>query len=232
MLVLVTGSTGRLGRVLVPRLADAGHEVRSGTRSPRDPGQVLTDFTSPASLAGAVAGVDVIVHLATNPRAVRAHTDDAMTAVLLDARRAVAPEAELILLSIVGCDRTPFPYYRAKSRAESLVKSAAGTVVRATQFHGFVATLTRPLAGRSVVPRDWRVQPVAEAFVADELVAAVSTPRDVEIAGPEELTLAEVAVRAHGSKPLEVPVPGALSRAIKAGSLLPGGDAVCGGPAV
>lgn len=224
--VLVTGATGRVGRLLVPRLAEAGHDVRAGTRSPRDGGQVLTDFTSPGSLRAAVEGVDVIVHLATNPRAVRAGADDSLTRELL----AASPGVAVILLSIVGCDRTPFRYYRAKHRAEQLVQRAGGVVVRATQFHGFAATLTRPLLGRSVVPRDWRVQPVAEDFVAQKLVEAVASPRPVDLSGPEELTLAGVARRTHRAKALEVPVPGAMSRAVRGGSLLPGPDAVRGGP--
>jgi uncharacterized protein YbjT (DUF2867 family) len=34
--VLVTGGTGRLGRTLVPQLADAGHRVRVLTRRERE----------------------------------------------------------------------------------------------------------------------------------------------------------------------------------------------------
>lgn len=225
MRVLVTGATGRLGQLLVPLLIDDGHEVRAGTRSPRQSGQVLTDFDSPESLRAAAAGVDVIVHLATNPRAMRAG-DDVMTAAVLQAQG----DATVILLSIVGCDRTPFPYYRAKTRAEQRVREAGGVVLRATQFHGFAATLTRPVLGRSIVPRGWRLQPVDEEFVAEQLLAAVTSPRPMEIAGPEELALTEVASRAHGSQVIELPVPGALSRAVRAGSLLPGPDAVRAGP--
>src|SRR5215469_16964301 len=42
--ILVTGSTGTLGRALIPRLATAGHEVRGLSRRPRPPS---TSFPAP-----------------------------------------------------------------------------------------------------------------------------------------------------------------------------------------
>ena len=233
--VLVTGATGQLGRVLVPALQAAGHDVRAMTRTAgrvRGAAEVVADLLEPTSLPAAVSGADVVLHLASSPRKDAHRTEVAGTGNLLAAR---PPGTALVYLSIVGCDRTPFAYYRAKSAAESLVRAAADAyVVRATQFHGFAGFLARPLPvlGRAVAPRGARLQPVAESFVAEVLVASVSAPSEApaEVAGPEQLELAEIARRLSGRRALSVPLPGKLFTAIRRGSLLAGADARIGGP--
>ena len=230
--VVVTGATGRLGRVLVPALQAAGHHVRAMTRTAgrvRSSYEVVADVLDPASLQPALAGADVVVHLASNPKQAT-RTEVEGTRNVLAAR----PDgAALIYLSIVGCDRTPFTYYRAKVAAEALVRAAPEAyVIRATQFHSFAAFLTKPrLLGRSVVPRGARLQPVAEDFVAEVLVDAAADPGDApaEVAGPEQMTMAEIARRAHGARVMAVPVPGRMVSAIRHGSLLAGPDARLGG---
>lgn len=56
--VLVTGDRGRLGRDVVPALERAGHEVRGFDVADGD------DLLDAAAVADAVAGCDVVVHLA------------------------------------------------------------------------------------------------------------------------------------------------------------------------
>lgn len=68
--ILVTGSTGTLGRALVPRLAAAGHRVRSLSRRPPPPSAApgawaTGDLRRNTGLDEAVAGMDVIIHCAT-----------------------------------------------------------------------------------------------------------------------------------------------------------------------
>jgi len=68
MRALVTGGAGFVGRELVARLCDAGHEVvvldrRAGGVDPRAE-HVLGDLTDPAACAAAVRGVDVVSHQA------------------------------------------------------------------------------------------------------------------------------------------------------------------------
>jgi nucleoside-diphosphate-sugar epimerase len=75
MRIFIAGATGALGRQLVPRLAERGHEVTGMTRSPskqqlvRDLGAqpVVADALDPESLAQAVALAEpeVIVHQLT-----------------------------------------------------------------------------------------------------------------------------------------------------------------------
>ncbi|HEY3587145.1 MAG TPA: SDR family NAD(P)-dependent oxidoreductase, partial [Myxococcaceae bacterium] len=69
-LILVTGATGFLGKALVPKLAAAGHRVRMLGRS--TPGGELlahgefvqADLADRAAVKRALAGVDVLYHLA------------------------------------------------------------------------------------------------------------------------------------------------------------------------
>lgn len=74
MKVFLTGATGVVGRLTVPELVAAGHDVRAVSRRPdasaalRAVGAepVALDLFDPAAVSGAVAGSDAVVHLATN----------------------------------------------------------------------------------------------------------------------------------------------------------------------
>ncbi|MDQ3990030.1 MAG: NAD(P)H-binding protein, partial [Actinomycetota bacterium] len=137
--VLVTGGTGTLGRAVVARLRDGGHQVRVASRRP-GAARVVVDLCSGAGVDGAVAGVDAIVHCATTDGA----ADVPLTRTLVDgARRAGTPH--LVFVSIVGVDRIPLGYYRAKLAAERVVEESelGWTVLRATQFHDLIAWLWR-----------------------------------------------------------------------------------------
>jgi uncharacterized protein (TIGR01777 family) len=65
MLVALTGSTGLIGSALAPALREAGHEVLVLVRrDPIAPGEVGWDPDGGSLDAGALEGVDAIVHLA------------------------------------------------------------------------------------------------------------------------------------------------------------------------
>ncbi len=106
--ILVTGSTSGPGRPLVETLRRAGHDVRALSRRPREGSvvgdSVVGDLDAGTGLESAVAGVDVVVHLATNRK-----TDLAGTEHLLAAAKA-AGVGHLVFLSIVGVDDIPYSY--------------------------------------------------------------------------------------------------------------------------
>ncbi len=240
--VLVTGAAGHLGRVLVPELAARGLAVRAMSRDAEraaaltDSGVagapavtgVVADLLVPATLRPALVGVTHVLHLASSPRDEAYRIEVEGTRQLLLARDSVAPDALVTYVSIVGCDRTPMAYYRAKTDAEAVVRAAPRTaVVRATQFHSFIRTFVKvlPALGRATVPRGARFQPVDIGDVARLLAGVADGPLPAEVAGPEELTLAEIARRVTGRGAVQVPAPGRLARAIRSGTLLPGPDA-------
>lgn len=102
--IAVTGSSGRLGRMLVPMLTLAGHDVR--TMSRRDgAGDHTVDLRTGRGLGEALRGVETVVHLATSTGSA-----DTATTRTLAAATERARTSHLVLLSIVGVDRIPLAY--------------------------------------------------------------------------------------------------------------------------
>jgi uncharacterized protein YbjT (DUF2867 family) len=230
--VLVTGGTGRLGQVLVPRLQAAGHQVKQMSRRGTGPGGVRGDLATGRDLATALAGAEVIVHAASDPRGDPWQVDVAGTRRLVQAvdRERIR---HLVYVSIVGVDRIPYGYYRAKFSAEQVLLASGlpVTLLRVTQFHDFVDFLLDTARRGPVlpVPMGWRAQPVDVGEVAghiSELVAGAPTGDVVEYGGPEEHTAADlarawVAARAPGTHVVATPVPGRLGAAFRDGAAIP-----------
>lgn len=229
MTVLVTGGTGTLGRPTVGLLRERGHDVRVVSRRP-GAGHAVGDLRTGEGLDAALDGVRAVVHCATTR-----WRDLALTAQLADAAERAGVE-HLIFVSIVGVDAIDYAYYRDKVACEQelIASDLPLTILRATQFHDFVAGFLRaqrrlPLL---LVP-DLPVQPIAVTEVAERLVEIVEGPalgRAEDIGGPEQLPLIEAArqwQRAHGTRTrmLPVRVPGAVGAAFRAGhhmTALPG----------
>lgn len=233
--VLVTGGTGLLGRRVTRALAADGHTVRVLSRSPAEPqasgAEVYTaDLTSGAGLPEAVAGSNAIVHCATDTRRCRA-VDVEGTERLLEAARS-AGQPHVVYISIVGVDRIPVRYYRAKVAAETAIARSGlpGTVLRTTQFHEFAADLLDRMIGLPFVPvpRGWRIQPIDVDEVARRLADAVSSgpvSRLPDLGGSEILPMSELVrerLRDAGRRRpmLELPLPGAYGAALRAGANL------------
>ena len=107
MTILVTGVTGMVGARLLPRLVEAGFNcraiVREGKEVPAGVTAVEADLSDAASLAGAVEGVEAIVHLAA---VFRTQDEDLIwksnlegTRNLIAAAKARAPNARFIMAS-------------------------------------------------------------------------------------------------------------------------------------
>jgi uncharacterized protein YbjT (DUF2867 family) len=238
--ILVTGGTGTLGRQVVPRLRDAGHQVRVLARHPdQDAAEgidaVTGDLATGEGVDAAVAGTEIVVHLAGSNKG-----DDVKARHLVEAATA-AGVGHLVYISVVGADRVPvtsaidramFGYYAAKRAAElQIAGSGVGwTTLRATQFHDLALLTARQLARLPVVPvpAGWRLQPIDPGEVADRLVElALGAPAGLvpDLAGPRIYQLAEL-VRSYlratnRHRPiLPVRLPGRANRAFRAGANL------------
>jgi uncharacterized protein YbjT (DUF2867 family) len=234
--VLVTGGTGRLGQRLLPPLQDAGHSVRQMSRRGTGPGGVRGDLATGFDLREAVGGAEVIVHAASDPQGDPWQVDVAGTRRLVEAVDR-SRLRHLVYVSIVGVDRIPYGYYRAKFAAEQVLLASGlpVTLLRVTQFHHFVDVLLDTARRGPVlpVPMGWRLQPVDVGDAAAHIVDVVARPPAngiVEYGGPEELTAADVArswaaARAPGAHVVATPVPGKLGSAFRDGAAVPtGGD--------
>ena len=225
MIILVTGGTGRLGRSTVEVLRDRGHEVRILSRRPGER-HVVGDLDTGDGLTAAVAGVDAVVHLATTRR-----KDIGQTRMLLDAMSGTS--AHLVFISIVGVDQVPYAYYRDKVASEQAIEASSvpHTIVRVTQFHGFVGEFLdaqRRLPVTFVVPATVQTVHIPEVAVRlAELAEAGPVGRAPEFGGPELLTLrqhAEQWQEAHGiRRPIwTLRLPGGFARAVREGRLTSG----------
>jgi len=221
MVILVTGATGTLGRLVVEELLARGHDIRALSRRPHEPQAGVTWYTG-AGLSAATDGVDVIVHAASNTRR-SGKGDIAATANLLK----VAGAAHVIFISIVGVDRLPMPYYKVKLAAEQLVAREAEhwTIFRATQFHDLLRSF---VDGTPVVPVFARtsVQPVAAEDVALRVADLAEAPpvqgRAPDMGGPEVRPMGDffrAYLKRSGKHRLLLPVwlPGKVGRGLRAG---------------
>jgi uncharacterized protein YbjT (DUF2867 family) len=232
--ILVTGSTGTLGRALVPRLAGAGHTVRSLSRRAAPPSAApgawaTGDLRRDVGLAAALDGVDVVVHCASAPRGDEAAARNLIAA----ARRAGTPH--LLYISIAGIDQVPLGYYKAKLATERLIEDSGlpWTILRATQFHELILRLCETLARPPVmlVPAGFRFQPILAAEVADRLAGLAGQPpagRVPDMGGPQVRGVRDLAasyLRASGRRRRVLPVslPGrAFAGFRRGGNLAPG----------
>lgn len=229
-LILVTGGTGTLGRPTVELLRAAGHDVRILSRTP-GPGRIVADLSSDGDLADAFAGVDTVLHLATSA----GKGDVAQTERVVRASEA-AGVRHLVYISIVGVDQVPYPYYRAKLASERAIEesSVPFTILRATQFHDFIAMfldLQRKLP--VILAIDVPDQPIAVKEVAArlaDLAHAEPAGRVADIGGPEQLRLLDAIAtlqRHDGTrKPVwRLRIPGKTMRTFREGrhmTALPG----------
>jgi uncharacterized protein YbjT (DUF2867 family) len=227
MRVAVIGGTGELGALVVAELAARGDEVRAVSRTapaagtlPDGAAHARADLASGDGLAGALAGVEVVVEAANDRRRAREVLVEG-TRRLLDAE-AAAGVRHHVAISIVGCDRVPHPYYQAKVAQEAALAQSPvpWTLLRATQFHALVAGAFASAARARVLPKA-RVplQPIDAAVVARRLAAlahAAPAGRVADVAGPQVESLDALAQqwRAHAGRrllPLRIP-PRALGK--------------------
>jgi uncharacterized protein YbjT (DUF2867 family) len=238
-LVLVTGGTGTLGRIVVSYLRDAGCGVRVLSRRRREVGEgidlVTGDLDTGQGSDTAVAGAEVIVHCAGSAKG------DERKAMNLVQAAARAGTRHLVYISVVGADRIPvvsaidrsmFGYFAAKGAAERVVADSGlpWSTLRATQFFDLCLTVAQSMAKLPVipVPAGFRFQPIDAGEVAARLAElALGEPAGLvqDMAGPKVLGTAELMrgylQATHRKRPIvSVPLPGAAARAIRSGANL------------
>ncbi len=232
--LLVTGGTGNIGRRVVPLLREAGRDIRILSRHPRAAEEgiehVEGDTVAGRGLSAALDGVEVVLHLAGGAKG-----DDVAARHLSIAAR-TAGVRHLVLISVIGADRMPIGYFRAKAEAERIIAGSGvpWTVLRAAQLHDFVLPIARGIARMPLlpVPGGLRFEPVHGDEVAArlaELALGRPTGRVADLAGPEVLDVPRLVAaftEATGARQrrgrLPIRLPGTVGRAYRGGDNLAG----------
>jgi uncharacterized protein YbjT (DUF2867 family) len=175
-----------------------------------------------------VAGVDTIVHAASQVGRGTEQVDVAGTQRMLEYARA-AGVRHVVYVSIVGIERIPVAYYRHKLAAEQIITQSgiAWSIQRSTQFHHLIDMMLRQASRLPVLPlpTDFQAQPIDPADVARRLCTVVASRpagRLPDCGGPEMLTLGELARTWMGARGLRrpvlhLPLPGLAAHALRRG---------------
>ena len=219
-MILVTGATGFVGRALLPRLAEAGLElrclVRPSRRSPRLPRGIpvqvsIASLADARGLRAALVGVDTLIHLAGaewhGRRGDVFAVDAAGTRALVEAARE-AGVGRIVYLSHLGADRaSAYPVLKAKGIAEEFVRQSGltYTIVRSTLLYGaedvflnVVAALVKLGPGLFLMPGDGRIS--LQPLWVEDLVTCLewslsdltSLNQTIALGGPEFITFGQM----------------------------------------
>src|SRR5947207_2592416 len=188
MKIVVIGGSGLIGKKVVKKLREQGHDVLAAS-----PSSGVNTVTG-EGLAEALAGARVVVDVANAPvwedKAVLEFFEKSGRNLL--AAEAVAGVGHHVALSVVGTERLlDSGYFRAKMAQENLITASPipYTIVRATQFFEFVGGIAQSATeGQTVRLPPVLMQPIVSddvaAVVAD---AALAEPLNgtADLAGPE-----------------------------------------------
>ena len=196
MKIVVIGGGGLLGKKLVTRLRERGHEAVAAS-----PSSGVNAVTG-TGLADVMIDAEVVVDVTNSPSfedaAVLAFFEKSSRNLL--AAEAAAGVGHHVVVSIVGCDRVPDSgYMRAKVAQEKLIQSGGipFTILRATQFFEFIAAITAqfPTDGQTVRVPSVFFQPIlSDDVVAALLDVTLGAPVNgiIDLAGPERFRFDEI----------------------------------------
>jgi uncharacterized protein YbjT (DUF2867 family) len=235
--ILVAGGSGRLGTLIVRRLAARDLAVRVLTRDRkraahlegRHVGIIEGDVRDPSSVGAALIGVDTVVSAIhgfgdigdVSPASV----DRDGNRHLIDA--AAAAHAAMVLVSIVGASAAhPIELFRMKHAAEEHLRAsrAPWTIVRATAFAEFwldlldqtAGTSGRPVIfGRGVNPINFVSVSDVAALIERAVVDPSTRSATFEVGGPQNVCFNELAAslqQASGRTALARHVPRPILR--------------------
>lgn len=149
--------------------------------------------------------------------------------------------AHHIVLSIVNCDHPDIQglgYYAGKAAQEQTAREQGATIVRSTQWFEFAAQfISRARIGPLGIVPSMTMRPVAldaVARVIAECVTGERTARGYDVAGPQVMTLWDLAERTGNRPRLAIPlaVPGRTGRAFRDGTITGGSNVEIVGPDV
>ncbi|HUQ59844.1 SDR family oxidoreductase [Lentzea sp.] len=196
-MIVVTGATGNIGRVLTKALAEAGEQVTAVSRHaaevPAGVRHVVADLSAPASLAPALAGAKALFLLLSGDlHAAEANPADVVRLATDNGVRRV------VLLSTLGVVTRPFGTTRIAMRAlEDEVRGSGvdWAILRPGGFASNALWWAEPVRAQRVVAApfgDIGVPVVDPADIADVAAACLLDDRHnggvYELTGPEVIT--------------------------------------------
>jgi uncharacterized protein YbjT (DUF2867 family) len=236
MKIVIIGGSGLIGKKVVKRLREKGHEVVAAS-----PSAGVNTITG-EGLGEALSGAQVVVDVANSPsfedKAVLEFFETSGRNLL--AAEKVAGVRHHVALSVVGTDRMlASGYFRAKMAQEELIKASSipYTIVRATQFFEFVGAIAQSATdGQTVRLPPALMKPIVSDDVAATLAdVAIAEPlnRTIDLAGPDAIRMDELVrqfLSASGDsrKVVTDPQAGYFGTAVNDRSLTPVGDSRIG----
>ena len=254
-MILVTGAAGYVGSHIVKRLVEAGQPVRALVRNrtwAQAEGRLANlklewaegDVTQPETLAIAMPGVDTVIHtvaIAIEKGGRHYETINYQGTVNVVNAAKAAGVKRFINICQLGADaRLPYRFLASKGKAQDYVADSglAWTAWRPSVIWGpedeFANTFAKlvpisPLIYPIIGDGQARFQPLWVEDLVTAVVKSLDDPstihQDLEIGGPEVLTIAEIerrTLQAVGAKRMMIPFPIPLLRAVVAVmSLLP-----------
>ncbi len=219
-MILVTGGTGFIGKVLIRSLVENGRQVRTLVRpSPDSPDLpkgisvevAVSSLNDARGIRAAMVGVDTVYHLAGVER--RGAYGDLEVVDIQGTRNVISAARDagvnrFLTVSHLGADRSSaYPILKAKAIAEEFIRRSGidYTILRAAVIFGsgdgFTTGIARILAGVPFafpVPGDGNT--LLQPLWVEDLATCLTWALDendtrnltIEVGGPEYLTLQQV----------------------------------------
>ncbi|WP_327090425.1 NAD(P)H-binding protein [Nonomuraea sp. NBC_01738] len=231
-MILITGATGTIGSDVVLRLQERGVETRSMVRdlSRANGPAVLGDFADPASLRGAVEGVEAVLMVTPFSPDLGAHD-----LALIEAATAAGVK-KVVKLSAIGTGDSDDPddvrTWHAHGERALMASGMAWTVLRPSTFATNAAGWADLVKSGAPIPNmtgegaQGHIVPADVAAVAVEaLTTAGHEGRAYTLTGPELLTTAGQVAAIAGATGLTIETSDVPIEAAKAGMLAAGAPA-------